>query len=98
LKGGITARAIEVVLVNVLHVPITVMFALATAAVLLAVSVSVDEVLVLVGLNDAVTPLGNPESDKFTVPLKPSCGVIVIVLVPVEPRVIVMLLADADSE
>jgi hypothetical protein len=26
-------------------------------------------------LNDAVTPAGNPEADKLTLPLKPFCGV-----------------------
>jgi hypothetical protein len=34
------------------------------------------------GLKPAVTPLGNPVAEKFTAPLKPFAGAIVIVLVP----------------
>jgi len=40
-------------------------------AVPLAVSVNVLAPVVLLGLNDAVTPAGNPEADKLTLPLKP---------------------------
>lgn len=49
-------------------------------AELLAVNVSVLVDVVLAGLNEAVTPLGNPEADKLTVPVKPFCGLTVIVL------------------
>ena len=41
--------------------------------------VSVLVLVVLVGLKDAVTPCGRPESDKLTLPVKPFCGVTVIV-------------------
>ena len=51
--------------------PAMVMVTVPSAAVLLAVSVSVLVVGVLVGLKDAVTPLGRPEADKLTLPLKP---------------------------
>jgi hypothetical protein len=54
-------------------------------AVLLAVSVSVLVAVAGFGLNDAVTPLGRPDADKVTPPLKPFCGVTVIVLVPPAP-------------
>ena len=37
------------------------------------------------GLNVAVTPFGRPVADKLTLPLKPFCGVTVIVVVPVAP-------------
>jgi len=47
-------------------------------------------------LNTAVTPLGSPEADKLTPLLKPFNRVIVIVLVPLLPRVIVTLLGEAD--
>jgi hypothetical protein len=40
-------------------------------AVVLAVSVNVLVLVVLVGLKDAVTPLGKPEADKLTLPVKP---------------------------
>jgi hypothetical protein len=65
--------------------------------VLPAVRVNVLVLAVLLGLNDAVTPLGSPEADKLTLPLKPFCGVTVIVLVPPPPCVIVTLLGDAES-
>ena len=56
-------------------------------AVLLAASVSVLLPVVLVGLNVAVTPLGTPDADSATLPVKPFCGVTVMVLVPLEPCV-----------
>jgi hypothetical protein len=68
-------------------------------AALLAVSVKVllfvAEVVGL-GLNAAVTPLGRPEADKLTLPLKLFCGVILIELVPLPPCVIVKLVGDAE--
>jgi len=66
------------------------------AAVLLAVSVNVLVLVVLLGLNDAVTPLGRPDADKLTLLLKPFCGVTVMVLAPLVPCTIVMLFGDAD--
>src|SRR5947209_4011812 len=66
------------------------------AAVLLAVSVNVLVLAVLLGLNDAVTPLGRPDADKLTLPLKPFCGVTVMVLAPLAPCTIVKLLGDAE--
>lgn len=66
-------------------------------AVLLAVSVNLLVLAVLLGLNDAVTPLGRPDAEKLTVLLKPFCGVTVIVLTPLAPRWIVRLVGDADK-
>ena len=60
------------------------------AAVLLAVSVNV------VLANEAVTPVGRPEADKATIPVKPPDGVMVMVLVPPPPCAIVTLVGDAD--
>jgi hypothetical protein len=70
-------------------------------AVLPAVSVNVLLLAVLLlavllGLNDAVTPLGRPDADKLTLPLKPFCGVTVITLVLLVPCVIVKLLGEAE--
>src|SRR5207302_7341577 len=67
-------------------------------AVLLAVSVKVLLLvvgLVGLGLNAAVTPLGRVEVDMVTLPLKPFCGVTVIVLCPLPPWFIVTLLGEA---
>jgi len=76
--------------------PETVTVAVPVAAVLLAASVKVLVPPVPVGLNDAVTPLGRPDADKLTLPLKPFCGVTVMVLVPVVPCAIVKLFGDAE--
>ena len=51
--------------------PVTVRTTVPVAAVLLAVSVNVLVLVVLLGLKNAVTPVGKPEADKLTVPLKP---------------------------
>ena len=64
---------------------------------LLAVKVNVLVVAVLLGLNDAVTPIGRPDADKLTLPLKPFCGVTVMVLAPLAPCAIVKLLGAAES-
>ena len=60
------------------------------AAVLLAVSVN------MLLANEAATPIGMPEADSATLPLKPFCGVVVIVLEPLAPCAIVRLVGDAD--
>ncbi len=82
LKFGprFTVRAIVVVCVRPPDVPVIVTVKLPVDAVLLAVSVSVLVLVVLLGLNDGVTPLGRPEADKLTLPPKPLCGLTVIVL------------------
>ena len=45
-------------------------------------SVKVLELAALVELKEAITPCGKPEADKPTEPLKPFCGVMVIVIGP----------------
>ncbi len=85
-----------VVFVKLPEVPVTVTVTVPVAAVLLAVSVNALVVAVLLGLNEAVTPLGSPDADKLTLPLKPFCGVTVMVLVPLAPCTIVKLFGDAE--
>jgi hypothetical protein len=85
-----------VVVVKPPDVPVTVSETVPVVAVLLAVRVKVLVLAVLLGLKEAVTPLGRPDADKVTLPLKPFCGVTVIVLVPAVPCVIVKLLGDAE--
>ena len=41
---------------------------------MLAVNVSVLNPLVGFGANDAVTPLGRPDTERFTLPVNPYCG------------------------
>ena len=77
--------------------PVTVKVTVPVAAVLLAVSVKVLVLAVLLGLNDAVTPLGSPDADKLTLPLKPFCGVTVMVLAPFVPWTTLTLLGEADK-
>jgi hypothetical protein len=79
------------------EVPLTVTMTVPVLAVALAVSVKTLVFAVLVVLKDAVTPLGNPEADKATVPVNPPCGLTVIVLVPLAPCEIVRLLGEAES-
>ena len=84
------------VFVKLPDVPVTVTVTVPVAAVLLAVRVNVLVLAVLLGLNDAVTPLGKPDADKLTLLLKPFCGVTVMVLAPLAPCAIVMLFGDAE--
>lgn len=93
-----TVREIEAVCNMLLEVPVMVTVAVPVVAVLLAVSVTALVLVVLPGLKKAVTPLGSPEADRLTLPLKPFCGVIAIVLVPLVPCVIVKLLGEAERE
>ena len=93
---GVTVREMVVVCVKLPDVPVTVIVTLPVVAVLLAVSVNVLVLVVLLGLNDAVTPLGRPEADRLTLPVKPFCGVTLIVLEPLVPWVIVRLDGDAE--
>ena len=78
-------------------VPVIVTVPAPAAAVLLAASVNVVVLIVLLGLKEMVTPLGRPVAEKLTLPLKPFCGMTVIVLVPLAPCAIVRLLGDAES-
>jgi hypothetical protein len=51
--------------------PVTVTVDCPMVAVLLAVNVSVLVPVVGFGVRDAVTPAGNPDTDRLTVPLNP---------------------------
>ena len=58
---------------------------------LLAVSVSELDVVVGLGLHDAVTPLGRPETERFTPPAKPYSELTLTYDVPELPWPIVIL-------
>ena len=81
----VTVKLIVAMLVKPSEEPVTVTATVPVAAVALAVRVSELVVVVVLGLNEAVTPLGRPEADRLIVPLKPPCRATVIVLVPLEP-------------
>lgn len=96
INAAFTVREREVVLPKVPELPVTVIVTVPVVAVPLAVNVNVLVLAVLAGLKDAVTPGGRPDADKLTLPLKPFCGVTVIVLVPVAPCTTVKVLGDAE--
>jgi len=83
-------------LVRLPEVPVIVRVTVPVAAVPLAVNVNVLEAVAGLGLNEAVTPLGRPDADKLTLPVKPFCGVTVMVLEPLAPCVMLRLLGDAE--
>lgn len=86
-----------VVLVRLPEVPVTVTVTVPVVAVLLAERVKALVLVVLAGLNEAVTPLERPEADKLTLPLKLLRGLTVIVLEPLDPCVMVKPLGEAES-
>jgi hypothetical protein len=83
--------------VSVPEVPVMVIVEVPAAAVLLAVSVSTLEVVEDVGLNAAVTPVGNPDAEKDTLPVNGLMSVTVIVSVPLEPATTDRVVADGLS-
>src|SRR5260221_14549048 len=100
LVVGVTVRESVAILVKLPEVPVMVTVAVPVVAVALAVSVKVLVLVGLLGLKEAVTPLGRPEADKLTLPVKPFCGVTVIVLVPMPmaPCATLTLAGDAERE
>lgn len=91
-------RAMVVVWVRLPDVPVIVTVAAPVVAVALAVSVSTLVLVVLAGLKLAVTPLGRPEAERLTEPVKPLTGVTVMVLVPLLPWIMATLAGEAESE
>ena len=85
-----------VVWVRLPEVPVMVIVAGTTVAVLDAVSVKVLAVVVLAGLKEAVTPAGRPVADKATELVKLLNAVTAIMLVPEAPWM--TLTDEADSE
>jgi hypothetical protein len=83
--GVLTVREIVAELVKLPDMPMMVTVLVPVVAVLLTVNVKVLLPVVLVGLKEAITPEGKPETDKPTLLLKPFSGKTVIVLVPVFP-------------
>jgi hypothetical protein len=67
----VIVREIVVVLARLPDVPVTVTENAPVVAVLLAASVKVVVEVAGFGLNEAVTPLGSPEAEKITSPVKP---------------------------
>ena len=70
---GVTVTETVALPVKLPEVPVTTTENVTVAAVLPAVSVKVLEAVAGFVLNEAVTPLGRPKTDKLTLPLKPFC-------------------------
>jgi len=96
--AALTVNAMAVLAVAVPDVPVTVTVDVAGAAVLLAVSVSM--LLPVAGFvpNDAVTPLGNPETERVTLPLNEPTSAIEIVSVALLPSVSASDVLDGARE
>lgn len=78
--------------------PVTVTIAVPVAAVALAVRVTTLEEVAGVGLKLAVTPVGRPDADRVTFPVKPLMGEIVTVLEPLLPCTTVNEVGLEDKE
>lgn len=78
------------------EVPVTATLAEPIAAVLEAVKVRVLLEVAVLGLKTAVTPDGKPDAVRLTLPLKPFCGVMVIVVPPPLPWTTVTVLGEAE--
>jgi hypothetical protein len=74
VAGAFTVSASVVVATTLPEVPLMVTVTVPRVALLLAVRVSVLVVVVLVGLNPAVTPLGSPDAARLTLPVNPFKG------------------------
>jgi hypothetical protein len=101
---AVTVRLIVVVSITLPNVPMIVIVAAPVVAELLALSVRVlgaQALQMLLGLNDAVTPVGRPPTESATLPPKPPfpCGesATVIVLVMLAPCTTLRLAGEAES-
>jgi len=83
--GGATVNAIVTVALKLPDVPVTVTVAIPAGAVAPATKVNVLALDVPAGLNDAVTPDGEPETVSATVPLNPPVGETVMEAVALAP-------------
>lgn len=79
-------------------VPVMVTVAVPVAAVVLAVKVRTLVEVVGFVPKAAVTPEGNPDADRLTLPVKPPEGVTEIVVFPLLPWTTVTLEGEAESE
>jgi hypothetical protein len=82
---AVTVRLIVVLGVKLPDVPVTVTDTGPGVAELLADSVRTLVLVVVAGLNEAVTPAGRPEAARVTLPVKPFVGFTVIVLLTFAP-------------
>jgi hypothetical protein len=96
VAGAFTLKVSFVWEVNDPLLPVMVTVAVPMLAELLALNVSVVDPVLVVGLNDAVTPLGRPLAANDTAPVNPPEGATVIVELPLPPCLIERLAALPD--
>jgi hypothetical protein len=97
LPTGFTVAVIVALLVTLPEVPATVTVKVPIVAVLVADRVKTLVVDAGFVAKMAPTPFGRPDAVKFTLPLKPFRGWIVIVAEPEDPWGKVRLVGDAES-
>ena len=85
VPAGLTVSESVVVAIRLPDVPVMVTVTVPVVAEPLAVSVRMLVVLVGLGLNTAVTPLGRPDAVRVTLPVNPPRSFTVMVLVPPAP-------------
>ena len=88
---------IVAVLLKVPEVPVMLTLNVPIAAVAPAPRVRVVEAGSGLELKDAVTPLGSPDAEKVTLPVKPFRGVTVMALKPEVPCTMAKLAGEAES-
>ena len=94
---GVTFRAMVVVALKLPEVPVTVIVNVPSVAELLALRVSTLVEVASFRLKEAVTPAGNPDAERVTLPAKPFTGAMVIVLLPRLPWATLNVLGAADN-
>ena len=77
--------------------PVTAIVAVPVVALPLADKVKRLLVVAVFVLKTAVTPLGRPDTVKFTLPLNPFSGLIVMFVEPAAPWTRIKLVGDAES-
>ena len=82
--GGATVNAIVTVALRLPEVPVTVTVDVPAGALAPATKVNVLALDVPPGLNEAVTPVGKPDTARATVPLNPPVGATVMDAVALE--------------
>ena len=94
---GLTVRVIVAVLVKVPDVPVMVTLEVPIVAVVPTLRVTVVEAGSGLELKEAVMPLGRPDAEKVTLPVKPFRGDTVIPLEPAVPCTMARPVGEAES-
>jgi hypothetical protein len=97
LAVPVIVRLIVVLCVKLPDVPVMVRVVVPGDAATLAVRVRVLVLVAGLGVNAAVTPVGRPDAERVTLPLKPFDVVMAMVLVPLAPCAMFNALGVADS-